>query len=115
MYWTAAIIGYVTSATHSGANPNAAPDAAYVAMPEGSSSEDPVTKPGPSVRSTRRNQCVRASVASMAASSQRNAVSGNRGAMAQIAIQELLDGRAVDWLEHVSDEPYRAGATMEAQ
>ena len=27
-------------------------------------------------------------------------------AMSHIAIQEKLDGRAVDWLEHVSDEQY---------
>lgn len=28
-------------------------------------------------------------------------------AMTHIAIQEMLDGRAVDWQEHVSDEQYR--------
>ena len=28
-------------------------------------------------------------------------------AMQHIAIQEALDGRAVDWLEHVTDEEYR--------
>lgn len=28
-------------------------------------------------------------------------------AMAHIAIQEQLDGRAVDWMEHVSDEQYQ--------
>ncbi len=28
-------------------------------------------------------------------------------AMTHIAIQEALDGKAVDWLEHVSDEEYR--------
>ncbi len=28
-------------------------------------------------------------------------------AMTHIAIQERLDGRAVDWLEHVTDEQYR--------
>ncbi len=28
-------------------------------------------------------------------------------AMSHIAIQERLDGRAVDWLEHVSDADYR--------
>ncbi len=28
--------------------------------------------------------------------------------MTHIAIQEKLDGRAVDWLEHVSDAQYRA-------
>ena len=31
-------------------------------------------------------------------------------ALTHIAIQEKLDGKAVDWLEHVSDEHYRAGA-----
>jgi quercetin dioxygenase-like cupin family protein len=30
-------------------------------------------------------------------------------AMSHIAIQEQLDGRAADWLEHVSDEQYKAG------
>jgi quercetin dioxygenase-like cupin family protein len=30
-------------------------------------------------------------------------------AMTHIAVQEQLDGRAVDWMEHVSDEQYRAG------
>ena len=30
-------------------------------------------------------------------------------AMQHLAIQEALDGRAVDWLEHVSDEDYRRG------
>jgi quercetin dioxygenase-like cupin family protein len=29
-------------------------------------------------------------------------------AMTHIAIQEQLDGKAVEWLEHVSDEQYRA-------
>jgi quercetin dioxygenase-like cupin family protein len=29
-------------------------------------------------------------------------------AMTHIAIQEQLDGKAVDWLEHVSDEQYQA-------
>jgi quercetin dioxygenase-like cupin family protein len=29
-------------------------------------------------------------------------------AMTHIAIQEILDGKAVDWLEHVSDAEYRA-------
>jgi hypothetical protein len=28
--------------------------------------------------------------------------------MTHIAIQESLDGKAVDWMEHVSDEQYRA-------
>ena len=31
-------------------------------------------------------------------------------AMTHIAIQEQLNGKAVDWLEHVSDEQYRAGS-----
>ncbi|MCA1489903.1 (R)-mandelonitrile lyase [Sinorhizobium alkalisoli] len=30
-------------------------------------------------------------------------------AMTHIAIQEVLDGKAVDWLEHVTDEQYRGG------
>ncbi|MGC1276281.1 MAG: cupin domain-containing protein [Planctomycetaceae bacterium] len=29
-------------------------------------------------------------------------------AMTHIAIQEQLDGKVVDWMEHVSDEQYRA-------
>ena len=32
-----------------------------------------------------------------------------RTAMQHIAIQEALDGKAVDWLEHVSDEEYGRG------
>jgi quercetin dioxygenase-like cupin family protein len=32
-------------------------------------------------------------------------------AMTHIAIQEALDGKAVDWMEHVSDEQYMAGAS----
>jgi quercetin dioxygenase-like cupin family protein len=28
-------------------------------------------------------------------------------AMTHIAIQEILDGKAVDWMEHVTDEQYR--------
>jgi len=31
-------------------------------------------------------------------------------ALTHIAIQENLDGKVVDWLEHVSDEQYQAGA-----
>lgn len=31
-------------------------------------------------------------------------------AMTHIAIQEKLDGRPVDWLEHVADTDYRRGA-----
>ena len=30
-------------------------------------------------------------------------------AMQHIAIQEALDGKAVDWMEHVTDEQYRGG------
>lgn len=30
-------------------------------------------------------------------------------AMTHIAIQEALDGKVVDWMEHVTDEQYRAG------
>jgi quercetin dioxygenase-like cupin family protein len=30
-------------------------------------------------------------------------------AMTHIAVQEALDGKAVDWLEHVSDAQYQAG------
>jgi hypothetical protein len=29
-------------------------------------------------------------------------------AMTHIAIQEELDGKAVDWMEKVSDDPYRS-------
>ncbi len=32
-------------------------------------------------------------------------------AMTHIAIQEELNGKAVDWMEKVSDEQYRAGST----
>jgi quercetin dioxygenase-like cupin family protein len=32
-------------------------------------------------------------------------------AMQHIAVQEALDGKAVDWLEHVTDEQYRSGST----
>jgi quercetin dioxygenase-like cupin family protein len=34
-------------------------------------------------------------------------------AMSHIAIQEALDGRAAEWLEHVSDEQYQSGASTE--
>lgn len=34
--------------------------------------------------------------------------------MTHIAIQEALDGKAVDWLEHVSDDDYRAGGMLRA-
>ena len=30
-------------------------------------------------------------------------------AMTHIAIQEYLDGKAADWMEHVSDEQYQSG------
>jgi quercetin dioxygenase-like cupin family protein len=33
---------------------------------------------------------------------------GPATAMTHIAIQEQLDGKVVDWMEHVSDEQYRA-------
>ena len=33
-------------------------------------------------------------------------------ALTHIAIQEALDGRAVDWMEHVSDEQYGAGSLL---
>ena len=32
-------------------------------------------------------------------------------AMQHIAVQEALDGKAVDWLEQVTDEQYNGGAT----
>lgn len=32
----------------------------------------------------------------------------SRTAMTHIAIQEALNGSPVDWMEHVSDEQYRA-------
>jgi hypothetical protein len=28
--------------------------------------------------------------------------------MSHIAVQEALDGKAVDWMEHVSDDQYQA-------
>jgi quercetin dioxygenase-like cupin family protein len=34
---------------------------------------------------------------------------GQDTAMQHIAIQESLDGKAVEWLEHVTDEQYQAG------
>ncbi|MEQ1950034.1 (R)-mandelonitrile lyase [Mesorhizobium sp. CN2-181] len=33
---------------------------------------------------------------------------GPKSAMTHIAMQEALDGKSVDWLEHVSDEQYGA-------
>jgi len=47
--WTAAISGNVTIAVHSIPNPSDAPATEYVVMPLGSSSEAPVTSPGPSI------------------------------------------------------------------
>ncbi|HET6609189.1 MAG TPA: cupin domain-containing protein [Rhodopila sp.] len=35
-------------------------------------------------------------------------------AMTHIAIQEKLDGKVVDWMEHVSDDQYLAGTPREA-
>ena len=35
---------------------------------------------------------------------------GPSTAMTHIAIQESLDGKAVDWMEHVSDQQYGEGA-----
>jgi hypothetical protein len=32
-------------------------------------------------------------------------------AMTHIVIQEKLDGKAVEWMEHVTDEEYRQGST----
>jgi quercetin dioxygenase-like cupin family protein len=32
-------------------------------------------------------------------------------AMTHVAIQEALDGKAVEWMEHVTDEGYQAGAS----
>ncbi len=32
-------------------------------------------------------------------------------AMTHLALQEQLDGKAVDWLEHVTDEQYQASAS----
>ena len=32
-------------------------------------------------------------------------------AMTHIAIQEALDGKTVDWMEHVSDEQYQPGSS----
>src|SRR5437879_3130204 len=53
--WTAAISGKVTRAIHSVAYPRAAPAMAYVPIPEGSSSEAPVIRPGPSDFRKRRS------------------------------------------------------------
>jgi quercetin dioxygenase-like cupin family protein len=34
-------------------------------------------------------------------------------AMTHIAIQEQLDGKAVEWMEHVTDEQYRAASSKQ--
>jgi quercetin dioxygenase-like cupin family protein len=39
----------------------------------------------------------------------------SRTAMTHIAIQETLEGKAVDWLEHVSDEQYGAGTNASSR
>src|SRR5262245_46326754 len=54
MNWIAHIIGNVAAAVHSGASPSEAPACAYVPIPEGSSSDAPVTRPGPRTRRNRR-------------------------------------------------------------
>jgi hypothetical protein len=33
--------------------------------------------------------------------------------MTHIAIQEYLEGKTPDWMEHVSDEQYQAGSKSE--
>ncbi len=35
---------------------------------------------------------------------------GPTNAMSRIAVQETLDGRNVDWMEHVADDQYGSGA-----
>jgi quercetin dioxygenase-like cupin family protein len=40
-------------------------------------------------------------------SSVKHHANASRRAMTHIAIQERLDGKVVDWLEHVTDEQYR--------
>src|SRR6266850_1695977 len=52
MFWTDAISGKVRSAVHSVCSPRVAPATAYVPMPLGSSSDAPVTKPGPRILPT---------------------------------------------------------------
>src|SRR5450755_4789475 len=47
---TPAINGNVSNDTHNNPSPNCAPACEYVATPDGSSSEAPVTKPGPNAR-----------------------------------------------------------------
>jgi quercetin dioxygenase-like cupin family protein len=36
-----------------------------------------------------------------------------KNAMQHIAVQESLDGKAVDWLDHVTDDEYFAGVSSE--
>ncbi|WP_431283055.1 hypothetical protein ACQW02_27270 [Humitalea sp. 24SJ18S-53] len=36
-------------------------------------------------------------------------------AMTHIAIGELLDGKSVDWMEHVTEAQYRRGASQETR
>ena len=48
--WTAAISGNVKRLVHNSPKRNCAPACAYVAIPDGSSSDAPVTNPGPSAR-----------------------------------------------------------------
>jgi hypothetical protein len=50
-----AISGNVIKAVHNVASPYAAPACEYVAMPDGSSSLEPVTSPGPSFLQNRTN------------------------------------------------------------
>src|ERR1700690_1305230 len=47
MYWTAVIIGSIATVVQSVAKPYWAPACAYVPMPDGSSSDAPVIRPGP--------------------------------------------------------------------
>jgi quercetin dioxygenase-like cupin family protein len=39
---------------------------------------------------------------------------GPTTAMTHIAIQEALNGKVVDWMEHVSDDQYLAGTPRDA-
>src|SRR5438874_3500691 len=54
MYWMAVISGKVMRAVQSVAYPREAPAAEYVLIPDGSSSDAPVTTPGPSSLKKRR-------------------------------------------------------------
>ena len=55
IFWISTIKGKVKIAIHSIASPNLAPAIEYVAMPEISSPEAPVIKPGPSDLQNLRN------------------------------------------------------------